>query len=53
MGFIIYHLLLGTHRKSHGQNSGSLKRFWKSSRDSVPPNLQSAVLQESALYSDL
>ena len=39
----IYHLLLGTHRKSHGQNSGSLKPFSKYSRDSVPPYLQSAV----------
>jgi len=30
MGFIVYRihrLLLGTNRKSHGQNSGSLEKF--------------------------
>ena len=33
---MIHHLLLGTRRKSHGQNSGSLEKFQKSSRDAVP-----------------
>jgi len=33
---VIHHLLLGTRRKSHGQNSGSLEKFQKSSRDAVP-----------------
>jgi len=37
-------LLIGTNRKSHGQNCGSLTTFEKSSRDSVPPYLQSAVV---------
>jgi len=41
--FTIHHLLLGTNRKSHGQNSGSLQKFYKSSRDAVPPYLQLAV----------
>jgi len=36
-------LLLGTNRKAHGQNSGSLKKLKKSSRDTVPPYLHSAV----------
>ena len=39
----IYHFLLDTNRESHGQNSGSLKKFQKSSQDSVPIYLQSAV----------
>ena len=25
----VYHLVLGTNRKSHGQNSGSFEFFWK------------------------
>jgi len=39
----MYHLLLGTIRKSHRQNSGSFKKNSKLSRDSVPPYLQSAL----------
>ena len=33
----IHHLFLSTNRKSHGQNSGWLKKMQKYSRDSVPP----------------
>jgi len=36
-------LLIGTIRKSHGQNSGSLEKFQKLSRDAVPHYVQSAV----------
>ena len=40
MKFIISTLLLtGTNRKDHGQNSGTLTKFEKSSQDSVPPYL--------------
>ena len=50
MGSIIStKLLCGSNRKSHVQNSGSLKKFEKYSVDCILPSLQSAVFDLSAI----
>ena len=48
-----YHVYPCTHRKSHGQNSGTLKKNWTSSHDSVPPCLRLAARPWSRFFSKI